>query len=144
MKKFGNKGYFILGAVLLLYGVYLFWGVNDVVVTDSRAVLENEIERAASYGQLYLHLDGAGEENAPSLLINGKSVGAVTQADKTLDIFDQCVVELDTRGLATPVMLTITGKGTNVATECVGRVVTGSGDIQNVGTFVVENKGGKK
>lgn len=141
--KIGTKVYILLGALVLAYGTYLFLGINDTVVTDSRAVIENEVANSANYGQLYLHLEGASVENAPSLLINGKSVGMVTEADKTLDIFDMCVVELDTRGLEVPIMLTVTGKGANVATECVGRVVTGSGGIENVGTFVVEDKSGK-
>lgn len=138
--KIGTKVYILLGALVLCYGIYLFMGVNNaVVVTDSTAILENEVADSTSYGQLYLHFEGVSEENAPTLLINGESVGVVTEQEKTLDIFNQCVVELDTRGLETPVMLTVTGKGANVATECVGRLVTGSGGIDNVGTFLVED-----
>ena len=34
--KIGTKVYILLGALVLVYGTYLFLGINDTVVTDSR------------------------------------------------------------------------------------------------------------
>lgn len=141
IKNIRAKGCVLMTALAAAYGIYLICGAGKIVETSSRGVIESEVAESMTYGQLYLHLEGACEENAPSLLINGKSIGTVTSENKTLDIFDMCVVELDTRGLETPVMLTITGKGTNVAADCIGRVVTGCGNIENIGTFVVDKQG---
>lgn len=132
-----NKVYVLLCAVVIAYGVHMFSGVNDAVVTDVYSLIEGEIENTQSHGQIYLHFDGVSTDNAPKLLINGKSRESITESEKVVDVFDKCVVELDTRGLDTPVMMHITGKGANVASDCVGRVVTGIGDIQNIGTFIV-------
>ncbi len=138
-----NKVCILLCAFVLVYGAYLFAGVNTAVTTDSTAVIESEIANSQSYGQLYLSFVGTDEKNAPEILINGVSAGKITGGTKTLDIFDKCVVELDARNVNTPVMVQIDGKSENVDSDCVGRVVTGGGDIQNIGTFVI-NKGDKK
>lgn len=123
----------------LVYGTYIAVNLDNVAKTVS-VNIEDEIKASEKVGQLYIELVGADKDNAPSILINGKSVCVLKQRDKTLDIYDGCVVELDTRGLKSPVMLTIKGKSANVCSDCEGRVITGNGDIQNVGTFVIEKE----
>lgn len=133
-----NNVYIILCVVIALCGVFLFAGVNTAVVTDSAAVIEDEIVNSISYGQLYLSFVGADEKNAPEILINGVSAGKITGETKTLDIFDKCVVELDTRKITLPVTVQIDGKSENVVADCVGRIITGSGSIENIGTFTID------
>ena len=133
-----NNKVVTFGLIMLACAVYMFAGVNKSLMTDTAAVITNEMDTAKSYGQIYLKLDGASEKNAPRILINGEYACTVTEKTKILDIFDMCVVELDTRSLTEPVLLSVEGKGENVITDCVGRVITGSGGIDSVGTFRVK------
>lgn len=124
--------------IMFAFAVYMFAGVNKSLMTDTAAVITNELENATNYGQIYLKFDGASENNAPRILINGEYACTVTEETKILDIFDMCVVELDTRALREPVLLSVEGKGENVVTDCVGRVITGGGGIDSVGTFMIK------
>lgn len=130
-------------AAVVICGMYLCANINRVITTSSEAVIEREIENANSYGQLYMSFVGADEGNVPKILINGVKCAEITDTQKTIDIVDRCVLELDTRGIQTPIMLQIDGRSENVLTDCVGRVVTGMDDIQNIGTFVID-KGDRK
>ena len=133
-----SKIYALLCVLAVMCGIYFFKSADMAVVTDNTAIIENEIENAGGYGQLYLRIVGADEKNSPDILINGVSAGKITGETKILDIFDKCVVELDTRKTVAAVLVQIEGKSENVVTDCVGRTVTGNGDIQNVGTFILQ------
>ena len=139
-----NKRVVIFVSALFVCAMYMFVSVNNAIVTDTAALITNELENAKSYGQIYLKFDGVSEENAPKILINGEHVCTVTESAKTLDVFDMCVAELDTRALSEPVLLSIEGKSTNVMTNCAGRVITGNGGIDNIGTFVIKDVGNEK
>ncbi len=138
-----SKVYILLCALALVYGLRMFASVNKVVVEEvymqNGGAVESAVDNAQKHGQIYLHIDGASSDNEVRLLVNGASGEGVTQSEKVLDVFDGCVVELDTRGAKEPVMLRVTGTGANVYPDCTGRVVTGFGDIQNIGTFIIKN-----
>ncbi len=139
--KSKNRFYTVIVLMIILASVpYMFVHVNKTAIKDVSSVIESEIENSKTYGQLYLRFDGVSEKNAPKILINGKSVCAITESKKILDIFDMCVVELDTRGLDDVVALYIEGKSENVITKCVDRVVVGNDTIENVGTFTLEKR----
>lgn len=139
--KSKNRFYTVIVLMIIFASVpYMFVHVNKTAIQDVSSVIESEIENTNNYGQIYLRFDGVSKKNAPKILINGKSVCEITESKKTLDVFDMCVVELDTRNLDDVVALYIEGKSGNVITKCVDRVIIGNGSIEKVGTFELEKR----
>ena len=126
-------------AVIIVFAIAIgmYYNVDDAVNTVATIGLESEINSNAAVGQLYLSAAGVDASNPVSILINGMVSGYLDSDTKVLDIRNGNVVELDARGLAVPVCVTIIGKSDNVAGECVGRSVTVDNGIHNFGTFAI-------
>lgn len=134
---------FAAAAVIMLIGGWHGAKVLDKAVTTGAEVkdIASAVDSSIPIGQLYLKTEGASPANAAKILLNGYYHDDLDAPEMTVDIPNGCVVEIDARGLAQPITVTITGKSAGVVTECSGRSVEAGGRIVNLGTFVVRGAG---
>lgn len=113
-------------------------GIQQAVLPEADETAAALSEQSGPYGQLYLQADGLEEAGEVWILLGGMPYMQISASQTTIDIVDASTVEIDTRRAAAPVTITIVGKSQNVAADCVGRCVTSSGRITNLGTFHIQ------
>ncbi len=142
MAKIRAKTILILTAVfLILITVGFLSAMIDRAVTTGADVtsIADEINANVPVGQLYLEAQGVSQSQPAKILLNGYYAADLNSAQKTVDVPDGCVVEINARGLRTPITVRIVGKSAGVISDCEGRSVTAAGNIANLGMFLVRS-----
>jgi|GEM_PF-6973739 len=133
--KRSNSIFSIVVGITILVGIYAVRDIDKSIAVSAPLSIDDEIRAHTARGQLYIQASGALGDNCPKILINGEIMGYIDAEKLTIEIEHGDVVEIDGRGCASPVRVTITGKSSNVAGEFVGRSVNAADNIQNIGTF---------